>query len=383
MVSSANQESHLSGSFRPSATRIYFLDYIRVMACFMVMVVHSSENYYLCPSADAPAGEMVDVVSKITSSDARLWVSLLDGFCRMSVPLFMLTSSYLLCPMHEEESWMSFFRRRARRIIPPMIAFLVLYSLLPLLWGGTSLSQALSDFLYIPLNFPGAAGHMWFLYPLISVYLLIPILSPWLRQASRGQELFVIILFVLSTTLPFFNHYGLEVFGQVWWNPYHMLYPFAGYIGYLVLGHFIRFHIHWSDVRRYAVAIPCIILGAVTTILSFYMQIEIGAEQQPTDVEIGWCFCTPNVILLTFGIFLLFSTIHKPTSGYKVIHDISRLSYGMYLMHMFFLVMYSSIFVPMLHVAIAIPTIAACTFVSCYLLTKIISFIPGSRYIIG
>ena len=216
MVSSANQESHLSGSFRPSATRIYFLDYIRVMACFMVMVVHSSENYYLCPSADAPAGEMVDVVSKITSTDARLWVSLLDGFCRMSVPLFMLTSSYLLCPMHEEESWMSFFRRRARRIIPPMIAFLVLYSLLPLLWGGTSLSQALSDFLYIPLNFPGAAGHMWFLYPLISIYLLIPILSPWLRQASRGQELFVIILFVLSTTLPFFNHYGLEVFGQVW-----------------------------------------------------------------------------------------------------------------------------------------------------------------------
>ena len=146
MVSSANQESHLSGSFRPSATRIYFLDYIRVMACFMVMVVHSSENYYLCPSADAPAGEMVDVVSKITSSDARLWVSLLDGFCRTSVPLFMLTSSYLLCPMHEEESWMSFFRRRARRIIPPMIAFLVLYSLLPSLWGGTSLSQALSDF---------------------------------------------------------------------------------------------------------------------------------------------------------------------------------------------------------------------------------------------
>lgn len=383
MPLSANQESHLSGSDHLTAPRIYFLDYIRVMACFMVMVVHSSENFYLCPSADSPAGEMVDVVSKITSYDARLWVSLLDGFCRMSVPLFMLTSSYLLCPMPENESWMSFFRRRAIRILPPMVLFLVLYSLLPLLWGGTSLSQALSDLFYIPLNFPGAAGHMWFLYPLISIYLFIPILSPWLRQASREQELFVIILFVLSTTLPFFNRYGLDVFGQVWWNPYHMLYPFAGYIGYLVLGHFIRFHIHWSASRRFAIAIPCIIIGAVVTILSFYMQIEIGTEQQPTDVEIGWCFCTPNVILLAFGMFLLFSTIDRPMSGYRVIKDISRFSYGMYLMHMFFLVMYSSVFVPLLHVSLAIPSIAACTFVSCYILTKILSYMPGSRYIIG
>ena len=89
--------------------RIYFLDYLRVVACFMVMIVHASENYYLCPAADAPVGEMVDVVSKITSADARLWVSVFDGFCRMSVPLFMITSAYLLCPMQEGLSWRSFF----------------------------------------------------------------------------------------------------------------------------------------------------------------------------------------------------------------------------------------------------------------------------------
>ena len=141
--------------------RIYFLDYLRVIACFMVMIVHSSENFYLCPASDAPSGEMVNVVSKITSTDNLFWVSLLDGFCRMSVPLFMITSAYLLCPLKPEQTWTSFFKRRALRIVPPMIVFLVLYSALPLLWGGTTIEQAIDNILYIPLNFPGAAGHLF------------------------------------------------------------------------------------------------------------------------------------------------------------------------------------------------------------------------------
>ena len=227
--------------------RIIFLDYVRAAACLMVMLVHASENYYLCAPEGAPSGEMVNVVSKITSWDAQFWVSVIDGFCRMSVPLFMITSAYLLCPIDENTSWKSFFRRRALRIVPPMLVFLVLYSVLPLLWGGTTLEQAIDNVLYIPFNFPGAAGHMWFLYPLLSLYLFIPILSPWLRQSTAKQELMFIGLFVLSTTIPFFNRMGMEVFGQVWWNPFHALYPFAGYLGYLVLAHYIRFHIHWSS----------------------------------------------------------------------------------------------------------------------------------------
>ena len=75
--------------------RIYFLDYVRVFACLLVMVVHASENFYLTAPEGAPSGEMVNVVSYITSWDRQFWVSLLDGFSRISVPLFMITSAYL------------------------------------------------------------------------------------------------------------------------------------------------------------------------------------------------------------------------------------------------------------------------------------------------
>lgn len=363
--------------------RIYFLDYLRVIACFMVMVVHASENFYLCAPEGAPSGEMVNVVSRISSFDHQLWVSFLDGFCRISVPLFMITSAYLLCPIKENTSWGSFFKRRALRIVPPMIVFLVLYSVLPLLWGGTTLEQAIDDLVYIPLNFPGAAGHLWFMYPLLSLYVLIPMLSPWLRKATAQQELLIIGLFVLSTTIPFFNRLGMQVFGQVWWNPYHALYPFSGYIGYLVLAHYIRFHIKWNRSQRLAVGIPALAIGAAITMWSFFTQIELGAEQSPTVVEIAWCFCTPNVILGTFGFFLIISTIDRPLAGYELIKDISKKSYGMYLMHMFYLVMWSGILIPVLHVSLAIPAIALSTFISSYITTKIISLIPGGKWIVG
>ena len=363
--------------------RIVFLDYVRVIACFMVIMVHASENFYLAAPEGAPSGEMVNVVSKIMSEDARFWVALLDGFCRMSVPLFMITSAYLLCPIRREQGWGSFYKRRALRILPPMLLFMILYSALPLLWGGTTTEQAIRALLYIPLNFPGVGGHLWFLYPLLSLYLLIPMISPWLRESTAKQERFFILLFLISTTISFFERFVGDVFGIVFWNHYHLFFPFAGYVGYLVLAHYIRFHIQWSDRKRWAVGLPCLLVGAAATILSFYLQINVGTEQDAGLMEIGWCFCTPNVVLLTFGFFLLCTTIHKPCKDYPLVRDISRKSYGMYLMHMFFLVMYSGLIGSHIYVGLAIPCIAICTFATSYLLTKLISFIPGSKWVIG
>ena len=37
--------------------RIVFLDYIRVFACFLVILVHASENFYCAPGATDMAGQ--------------------------------------------------------------------------------------------------------------------------------------------------------------------------------------------------------------------------------------------------------------------------------------------------------------------------------------
>ena len=55
----------------------------------------------------------------------------------------------------------SFYRRRFMHILPPFICFLLLYSLLPLLWGGMTWEQSLNDLKLLPFNFPSMAGHLW------------------------------------------------------------------------------------------------------------------------------------------------------------------------------------------------------------------------------
>ena len=111
--------------------RIVFLDYIRVFACFLVILVHASENFYGAPGSTDMAGPQ----SFLANETDRLWVSVYDGFSRMAVPLFMIVSAFLLAPMKEEQSMWQFYRQRCLRILPPFFIFMILYSTLPMLWG--------------------------------------------------------------------------------------------------------------------------------------------------------------------------------------------------------------------------------------------------------
>ena len=216
--------------------RIAFLDYVRVFACFLVMLVHASENFY----GAAGSTDMVGPQSFLQNEADRLWVSVYDGFSRMSVPLFMIVSAYLLAPMKKGQSCWQFYRKRFLRIMPPFVFFMVLYSTLPMLWGQIDGEQSLNDLSRIWLNFPALAGHFWFMYPLISLYLFIPVISPWLEKVSAKEERFFIGLFLISTCIPFLNRWFGEVWGQCFWNEYHMLWYFSGYLGYLVLAQYIR-----------------------------------------------------------------------------------------------------------------------------------------------
>ena len=357
--------------------RIVFLDYIRVFACFLVILVHASENFYGAPGSTDMAGPQ----SFLANEADRLWVSVYDGFSRMAVPLFMIVSAFLLAPMKEEQSMWQFYRQRCLRILPPFFIFMLLYSTLPMLWGQIDSETSIKDMSRIFLNFPTLAGHLWFMYPLISLYLFIPIISPWLSKATAKEERFFIGLFLLSTCMPYFNRWFGEVWGQCFWNEYHILWYFSGYLGYLVLAHYIHVHLTWNRSKRLVIGIASMLVGALLTIYSFYVQAIPGVTLVTPEI---WAFCTINCVLLTAGTFLAFTCIGNSKSP-RLITEMSKLSYGMYLMHIFWLGLWVTVFKHdlALPTVAAIPCIAVSTFICCYVTTKIISLIPGSKWIIG
>jgi Uncharacterized protein conserved in bacteria len=88
--------------------REVWVDWLRVLACLLVMVVHSSEPFYL------------DGYDTLIPTDADLiWASAIDSASRMSVPLFVIASSYLLFPLRYSSG--EFFKRRTVRILIPFV----------------------------------------------------------------------------------------------------------------------------------------------------------------------------------------------------------------------------------------------------------------------
>lgn len=366
--------------------RVVFIDYIRVVACFLVMLVHASENFYA-----ADASGLAGNVSMLANEANRFWVAFFDGALgRISVPLFMVVSAYLLVPMKPGMTMGQFYRRRFAKILPPMVIFMLLYTFLPLLWGQMSWEQSWADFKNLPFTFPSMAGHLWFMYPLISLYLIIPVVSPWLEKASARDERLFIGIFVVSTLVPWIVKFvSADVWGTCFWNPYFgMLYYCSGYLGYLVLAHYIRTKLDWTRSRRLLVGALCLIVGGAFTGWSFW---HAGVPQRVIEtpmLEWSWEFCTPNVLCATFGAFLLFGCIERKQAP-KLVTSLAKLSFGMYLMHLFFLSNIAPIFVagdqanPLIPVWLAIPCIAVLTFICSAVTSKLISLIPGSRWVIG
>ena len=98
---------------RAETTRIVFLDYLRVLACLMVIATHSCDSFYIGPGG----------VWQCASESDRLWISIIDSIMRAAVPLFVMTSSYLLLPLKDDNT--TFFKRRFIRVlVKPRIYFL-------------------------------------------------------------------------------------------------------------------------------------------------------------------------------------------------------------------------------------------------------------------
>ena len=370
-----------------SNNRIVFLDWLRFIACFMVMLVHCIEPFYLGGAEG----------TYIASWGNAVWTTAINSALRPCVPLFVLASSYLLFPLKTDAG--TFFRKRFTRVVIPFVIWSLLYIFIPPFVPGAKADIA-GGLKSIPFNFVmTASGHLWFVYMLLGVYLVMPMLSPWVEKISRKGERNFLILWAFTTVLPLFRPLAETVTGStaLWgecpWNPFGTFYYVSGFIGYLVLGHYIRTYavgVSWTKTLAYA--IPFWIVGYAVTAGGFWHFIPsqhgypVSAPYETAVLmETTWNFCTFGVMMQTVAYFLVIRKITASGWFYThIVQPVSKLSYGMYLMHMFVL---TPVFAWVNSWGMPTPLVmivsAMITYVTCALVTRLIAFIPKSRYIIG
>lgn len=327
--------------------REVWVDWMRVAACFMVVMVHATEPFYL-----GGEGSLI-----LTRSDA-FWSSFFDSFVRACVPLFIVASSYLQFPLHYSSG--EFLRRRAVRILIPFIIWSLVYAFV---WG-----EPVSNLKDLLLNFNYAAGHLWFVYMLLGVYILMPMLSPWAEKVSKKELQVYLGTWLFTTLIPLIRDwvsnapmavtYGptgiprqalFPLWGEASWNGYGMFYYISGFIGYLLMGlYFRRFVGELSWKKTLAVALPCWLGGFAISFGGFLRRVAETSEgifpigggiSTAVYWETTWCNDTIGVALMTIGMILIFRKITSEGRFYsKVLLPVSKASYGMYLSHLLVLV---------------------------------------------
>ena len=325
--------------------RVVWIDWMRVVACFLVMMTHSCEPFYL-----GGEGSLI-----LTKADA-IWVSVLNVLPRASVALFVIASSYLQFPLHYSTG--EFFKRRAVRVLIPFAIWSLVYAFV---WGEPV--QNLKDLL---LNFNYAAGHLWFVYMLIGVYLIMPLLSPWAEKVGKRELQVYLGIWLFTTLIPLIRQwvggaapviYGpsgipnaakYPLWGEASWNTYGAFYYLSGFVGYMLMGlYFRKFVGKLSWGRTLAFAVPLFLAGFAICNLGFLSRVWEDAKGVfPIEGPVGlaalwegpWLNDTFGVALMAVAWILLFKKIETGGRFFnKVLLPVSKASYGMYLSHMLLL----------------------------------------------
>ncbi|HEY9551868.1 MAG TPA: acyltransferase, partial [Prevotella sp.] len=270
--------------------------------------------------------------------------------------------------------------KRFTRILYPFIAWCIAYAVYYVFYRGDSWSTCLLNIIHIPVNFGVEVGHLWYIYMLIGMYLLVPIVSPWLEKCSKKELQLYLLLWGITTFLPYIHLVYPQVWGEASWNMSPALYYFTGFWGYLLLGFYAKKYGPASTLS----SILMILVGYAVTVFAFNSRIAIVTSA--VDVEVGWDFCSINVALMTWGFFSLISKIKAPKNrkAVAIITDISACSYGMYLAHIIVLNAWHDLLgAHFTSVLVAVPVMAVLTFVAIYAIVKALSFLPKAKYWLG
>ncbi len=384
--------------------REVWLDFLRVMACLMVMLVHSTEPFYL-------GGEGALILSP---TDAY-WVAIFEGLSRACVPLFLIASSFLLFPLRYSTG--EFFKRRAVRILVPMFVWTLVYALV---WG-----RPVANFKGLLLNFNYAAGHLWFVYMLVGVYLMMPLLSPWAEKVSRRELEVYLGIWLVTTLIPFVREAAggvapiiqaadglpapalFPLWGEASWNPFGTFYYLSGFIGFLLVGlYFRRFLLpgRWTRLLGWTLFLMGFVAMVSGLLSRFSATSPDGSFPLSGDlaVAVAWetpiGFCSLPVVLAAVGLMLVFRSARFREESWlyrRVVLPLSKAGYGMYLIHMLVLAKFSGWFRDWLGLGdagtlgawttpVQILCTALCSFVVVALVSVLLQRIPRvGKYLMG
>lgn len=114
-----------------------------------------------------------------------------------------------------------------------------------------------------------------------------------------------------------------------------MLYYFAGFNGYLLLGHYLRNH-NWTGRQLCGIGIPMFAIGYAVTFLGFRRMTSLP-DFTDEMLELFFTYCPLNVVMMTIPVFMLCKRANFRSERIKkALANLTLCGFGVYMIHYFF-----------------------------------------------
>lgn len=345
-------------SKKATKPQIAWIDNARIIACFFAVFLHTSAT--------------VINLSAIGSVD--WWMgNLMNSLSRWSMPVFVMISGALLLDPSRNEPITVFYKKRASRILLPLVAWTLFY--LAFQYFG---KLATTGEQTPVLNMVGSVVyglpyyHLWYLYMIIGLYLFAPFLARIIKNSSQKEQLILCgAFFGFSMLGNAFITYSISAQIPAFFTfIYYLPYFFAGYI------------ISKIDYQPPAWALWTIF--AVSGILNgicYYLTLG------PDGASNGYFFNTLCITIVPMSISSIFliRKIKIPCLSRNLGSKLALFGLGIYLIHPFFLDIFKYlgvtplVFIPVL----AAPILATLVFAVSLGVIALVSKVPWLNKAIG
>lgn len=346
--------------------RVIPVDLIRAVAIVLVLLLHASTESY---SVELMSPQGVEI----------WWASnVYDSIARVCIPLFvMLAGALLLQPCKADEPLRRFYRKRWDRLGLPVIFWSIIY----FAWTVVVDGKALTLQSIVQKVLTGSYYQFWFIYLLVGLYLLTPILRVALKYASRHVLKYTLVVwFVGTAVLPL-----LTLFGSYYLNS--NVFVFTGWLGYYLLGAYLT----KVEIKR-QLLYTGVIGGLLWTIAGSYLIVATLGERFSQFFYDGF---SVNMIVASASLFLLLLQVSpqqlqiKYPRGNRVLRTISANTLPIFLFHVIVLESLQRGFlgftlsITSINSFIAIPLSAALTLLICLAVIVPLKRIPYLKRLIG
>ncbi len=333
---------------------INWINNLRLIALYAVIILHATSPLLM-------------QYGKVSMTD--WWMAdFLNAMVRFAVPAFVMVTGALL--LNKEYEIDDFLKKRLGRVVVPFLFWSLVYIWYS--WYNDEIvftSDAWADIRLVLHNLKyGSSYHLWYVYMLIGLYFFIPILSKFVRNATEKEMLYFLIVWfaVMMLTQPYLSRY----------NPAVDMHYFAGYSGYLVLGHYLAFKdFNIRNLRLWMILL--FVTGVILIAVGSWLIISYPAWPGTMFYEP----VNPAVLMISASMFIIVKLTAPKVSPVVIrVRDFAgRYNYGIYLGHaliLYFLEDPFGINYKLCTPIVSIPLTALICFMISLLLVWVISKIP-------